>query len=267
MRGGLTIGEFAQLTHLSVRTLRRYHESGLLEPAAVDPASGYRFYTTGQIPSAQVIHRLRELDVPLAEVGQILATDDPAVRAELIAGHLDRLQASLDRTRAAVGSLQRLLRPDTGDLAVTVRSEPARTVAAITGVVDVGNVLEWYDDAMTELDGVIGGRLGPPGGRYDNELFSTGRGRVVVYRPATDPPSSGRVRPLDLPAVELAATVHRGTHDDIDVTYGRLGAWVVEHALAVDGPVHETYVVGPGDDPDPASWRTEIGWPVFRLAG
>ncbi len=82
VHGELTIGEFAQLTHLSVRTLRRYHESGLLEPAAVDPFSGYRYYTSEQIPSAQVIHRLRELDVPLAEVGRILATDDPGVRAE-----------------------------------------------------------------------------------------------------------------------------------------------------------------------------------------
>ena len=81
MQQGLTIGEFAQLTHLSVRTLRRYHESGLLEPATVDPSSGYRYYTSGQIPSAQVIHRLRELDVPLAEVGEILATEDPEARA------------------------------------------------------------------------------------------------------------------------------------------------------------------------------------------
>ena len=42
MRSGLTIGEFARATHLSVRTLRRYHESGLLEPATVDASSGYR---------------------------------------------------------------------------------------------------------------------------------------------------------------------------------------------------------------------------------
>lgn len=265
MRGGLTIGEFAQLTHLSVRTLRRYHESGLLEPATIDPSTGYRYYSTRQIPSAQVIHRLRELDVPLAEVGKILATDDPGVRAELVAGHLERLQTSLDRTRAAVNSLQRLLRPEPGELPVAVRSEPSQVVAAITDVVELGNVLEWYDDAMDELDSVGGAGLAPPGGHYDNELFAAGHGRVLVYRVIADPPTYGRVRPVQLPAVELAATVHHGAHDDIDVTYGRLGAWVVEHALAVAGPVHETYVVGPRDNPDPASWRTEIGWPVFRV--
>jgi len=77
---GLTIGDFAQLTRLSVRTLRRYHESGLLEPVTADLWSGYRYYTSEQIPSAQMIHRLRELDVPLVEVGEILATEDPRTR-------------------------------------------------------------------------------------------------------------------------------------------------------------------------------------------
>ncbi|MEU8635963.1 MerR family transcriptional regulator [Amycolatopsis sp. NPDC048633] len=265
---GLTIGEFAQLTHLSVRTLRRYHESGLLEPASVDPASGYRYYTADQIPAAQVIHRLRELDVPLADVAKILATEDAAERADLAGGHLRRLEEQLDRTRAAVVSLRRLLRPDDGGLDVELRSVPARTVAAVEDVVDHHDVLSWYGEAMAELDAAVAGlpSLGPPGGRYANEVFTGGRGAVLVHRPVADPPVRGRVRPVHLPPAELAVVVHRGPHDDIDVTYGRLGAWVVDHALVVDGPVHETYLVGPRDDPDPATWRTEIGWPVFRLA-
>lgn len=265
---GLTIGEFAQLTHLSVRTLRRYHESGLLEPASVDPASGYRYYTADQIPAAQVIHRLRELDVPLAGVAKILATEDAAERADLVGGHLRRLEEELDRTRAAVVSLRRLLRPDEGGLDVELRSVAARTVAAVEGVVDHEDVLSWYGEAMAELDTAVAGLppLGPPGGRYANEVFTGGRGAVLVYRPVADSPARGRVRPVHLPPAELAVVVHCGPHDDIDVTYGRLGAWVVEHALVVDGPVHETYLAGPRDDPDSATWRTEIGWPVFRLA-
>jgi effector-binding domain-containing protein len=74
------------------------------------------------------------------------------------------------------------------------------------------------------------------------------------------------VRPVTLPAVELAVTMHVGVHDDIDGTCGELGAWVVGNALAVAGPVRETYLVGPRDTPDPSAWRTEIGWPVFRVA-
>ncbi len=69
-----------------------------------------------------------------------------------------------------------------------------------------------------------------------------------------------------MPAAELAVTVHHGRHDDIDVSYGQLGAYVTDHALAVAGGVRETYLVGPRDNPDPDSWRTEIGWPIFRLS-
>jgi len=194
----LSIGEFSRLTHLSVRTLRRYHDAGLLEPARVDPASGYRYYTGEQIPAAQVIHRLRELDVPLADVQRILRSPDPGARAALVAGHLQRLESELERTRAAVASLRRLLRPEPAPVDVELRRVPATTVT--------------------------------------------------------------------LPAVELAVTVHVGAHDDIEVTYGELGAWVVSNALAVAGPVRETYLVGPRDDADPSSWRTEIGWPVFPVA-
>ncbi|MDZ4267882.1 MAG: MerR family transcriptional regulator [Mycobacterium sp.] len=268
MQSQLTIGEFATLTHLSVRTLRRYHEAGLLEPAEVDPFSGYRYYEAEQIPTAQVIHQLRRLDVPLVEVQSILATDDPQQRAEVIAGHLSRLEAELNRTQAAVVSLRRLLSPDPADVHVELRSVPARTVVAITDRVRVGDSLSWYDSAMAELDAAFppGERTGPPGGHYANELFAHGAGVMTVFRPVRAPRPSGRIEVVELPAADLAVAEHPGPHDDLDVTYGRLGAWVVTHALAVDGPIHEIYRVGPRDTEDPTRWRTEIGWPVFRLA-
>lgn len=261
----LSIGEFSQLTHLSVRTLRRYHDAGLLEPARVDDASGYRYYAVDQIPTAQVIHRLRELELPLADVQRILGSPDPGTRAALVADHLRRLESQLDRTRAAVVSLQRLLQPEPAGLEVELREVPASTVAAVEDDVDHDDVLDWYTGAMAELDAVVAERTGSPGGLYDNALFETGRGHVLVYRPTVDPPHIGRVHPVTLPPVELAVTTHAGEHHDIDVTYGRLGAWVVENALAVAGPVRETYLVGPRDTAEEAEWRTEIGWPVFRV--
>jgi DNA-binding transcriptional MerR regulator len=84
---------------LSVRTLRRYHEAALLEPAVVDETTGYRYYGVDQIPTAQVIHRLRELDVPLSDVQRILETPDPGVRAALVADHLQRLEDVVEHGR------------------------------------------------------------------------------------------------------------------------------------------------------------------------
>ncbi|MCD2188626.1 MerR family transcriptional regulator [Actinomycetospora soli] len=262
----LTIGEFSQLTHLSVRTLRRYHEASLLEPAVVDEATGYRYYAVEQIPTAQVIQRLRELDVPLGDVRRILRTPDPEVRATLVADHLGRLEDELARTRAAVVSLRRLLRPDPAPLDVELRAEPGRTVAAVEGVLAHHEVESWFAGAVAELDAAVGlAAAGPLGGTYENALFQQERGHALLYLPTAAPPRTGRVHPADLPPVELAVTTHVGEHDGIEVTYGQLGTWVVENAMAVAGPVRERYLVGPRDDPDPAAWRTEIGWPVFRV--
>jgi DNA-binding transcriptional MerR regulator len=263
----LSIGEFARLTHLSVRTLRRYHDAGLLEPARVDGSTSYRWYSAEQIPTAQVIHRLRELDMPLADVRRILDTPDPDARAGLIAQHLQRLEEQLERTRTAVASLQRLLRPDPAGLTVEVRAVPATLVAAVEATLHADDVVAWFAGAMAELDAAVPHPSGPPGGLYDDALFAQGRGHALVHLPVAAPPApAGRVRPVTLPAVDVAVATHTGDHGTVDVTYGELGAWVVGHALAVTGPVRETYLVGPRDTANPARWRTEIGWPVFRVA-
>jgi effector-binding domain-containing protein len=215
-----------------------------------------------------VIRRFRDLGMPVREVGEVLATTDPEARSALIAGHLHRLENELAHTREAVASLRRLLEPATEEIQVELRDEPARDVAAISAAVDLGDVLVWYGDAMTELEAVLASAgqtpTGPPGGLYDNELFTDDHGDVVVYLPASAPPAVGRVRLFSMPRAELAVTVHHGPHDDIDITYGALGRYVTEHALAISGPVRESYLGGPRDTDDPIALRTEIGWPIFR---
>jgi DNA-binding transcriptional MerR regulator len=270
MAAALTIGEFSQITHLGIKTLRRYHEAGLLEPAHVDQHTGYRYYSLDQVPTAQVIHRFRELGMPVREVGALVAVTDPDARAALIAQHLERLETQLGQTRAAVISLRRLLQPDPAPLEVHRRQTEAATVAAVRDVVDLSDVLAWYNTAMSELDAVLGAagaiRTGPPGGLYDNELFTEERGAIAVYIPVADPPSRGAVAPLTIPATDLATTIHIGPHDDIDVTYGALGTYVSQQALQVAGPVREIYHIGPRDTDDRSRWRTEIGWPIFQTA-
>ena len=89
------MGDFSRATHLSVKTPRHYHQAGLLEPAAVNPDTGYRYYSAGQIPAAQVIRRLRDLEMPVADVKAVLAAPDARARNALIAAHLDRLEVGL----------------------------------------------------------------------------------------------------------------------------------------------------------------------------
>jgi DNA-binding transcriptional MerR regulator/effector-binding domain-containing protein len=270
MKAGLTIGEFSRITHLSIKMLRRYHDAGLLEPDRVDAQTGYRYYSLEQVPTAQVIYRFRELGMPVREVSELLSVVDPHARTALIAQHLQRLEAQLEQTRAAVTSLRRLLQPDPTPLQVYRRRSEAAAVAAVRGVVHLQEMLSWYNGAMCELDSVLTGRgvspTGPPGGLYENELFTHERGNVIVYLPVDEPPTQGAVEAFVLPPVDLVTTIHTGPHDDIDVTYASLGTYVSQQALQTEGPIREIYHVGPRDSDDSSAWRTEIGWPVFQTA-
>src|ERR1700722_2543860 len=109
MDAELTVGDFSRTTHLSIKTLRHYHQIGLLEPAEVNPDTGYRYYSPAQIPAAQVIRRLRDLEMPVADVKAVLAAPDTGARNALVAAHLDRLETALAQTRASVDALRNLL--------------------------------------------------------------------------------------------------------------------------------------------------------------
>jgi DNA-binding transcriptional MerR regulator len=82
----ISIGEFARRSRLSLRALRLYAERGVLVPSRVDRASGYRYYDTAQLDDARLVVMLRELQLPLAAVKELLACD-PADAAKRIAEH------------------------------------------------------------------------------------------------------------------------------------------------------------------------------------
>jgi DNA-binding transcriptional MerR regulator len=108
MRVRLAIGDFSRMTHLSVVTLRHYHEVGLLIPAEIDPQSGYRFYVPGQVRIAQVIRRFRDLGMPLDQIREVLQAPDPRARNEVIAAHLQRMEAQLALTQSVAATPDRL---------------------------------------------------------------------------------------------------------------------------------------------------------------
>src|SRR3954451_7960512 len=102
----LSIGDFSRMTYLSVKALRHYHDVGVLEPAEIDPATGYRSYLPTQVGHAQMIRRLRELGMPLDEVRTILSSRDEKTRDETLVAHLQRMEAQLEQTQQTVASLR-----------------------------------------------------------------------------------------------------------------------------------------------------------------
>ncbi|MFI6139327.1 MerR family DNA-binding transcriptional regulator [Streptomyces griseus] len=79
----VTIGEFARLSRLSAKALRRYDELGLLRPALVDPVNGYRYYDPAQAEGARLVAWLRRIGMPLSRIGRVVALDAGAAAVEI----------------------------------------------------------------------------------------------------------------------------------------------------------------------------------------
>jgi DNA-binding transcriptional MerR regulator len=264
----LSIGAFSRMTFLTVKALRHYHDEGLLAPASVDPHSGYRYYRPEQVPTARLIRRLRELDLPVDEVRAVLAAPDEERRNEVIVAHLDRMSRQLQETQETVDSLRRLLSGGVDDLEVAERDEPPVTTMAIRQSVSGDDALAWWLDAFAELHRAVrvGGlvRSGPDGALFPTKFFTEGVAELVVFVPveAAGTPS-GRVEAYELPAARLAVTTYDGPMIDLDSAYTAVGRAVLERSRSADGPVRERYLPL-GEEDDLLHHRTEVGWPCAR---
>ena len=108
----LTVGQVARRSGLTSKALRHYDRVSLLRPAAVDGATGYRLYRADQVAEAQLVHLLRSLELPLAEVRTAVAAwqaGDAAAVREILRLHRRHLEARVTRLRGALHSIDHLL--------------------------------------------------------------------------------------------------------------------------------------------------------------
>jgi DNA-binding transcriptional MerR regulator len=260
----LSIGDFSKMTYLSVKAIRHYHDVGLLEPAVIDPVTGYRSYGPSQVATAQAIRRFRDLGMAIGDVREVLQAGDLAARNRAILAHLDRMQEQLERTQVTVASLQALLTAGLDPRAhVDVRRLPLTCVLVSRGRVTVSDCSYWLEPALIGLHAVAETAglavAGADGALYPDEFFETGTGEVTGFVPvAGDGIALDRVDVVHLPAATVAVLVHDGLVADLDQAYGALGTVVAERGIGGPGPIREHYLT---------ATRTEVCWPVTGRAG
>jgi len=132
----VSIGEFGRRSRLSIKALRLYDELGVLVPARVDQVSGYRYYDESQLERARFIAMLRQLNLPLAEIKQLME-GDPADAAERVEAHWRSAEAAHQARRELAKYVVNRLRGTRSDLyEVASREMPARSLLCLKRHVD-----------------------------------------------------------------------------------------------------------------------------------
>jgi DNA-binding transcriptional MerR regulator len=267
-----SIGDFARHGRVSVRMLRHYDAIGLLQPAHVDDATGYRSYDAQQLSRLNRIVALKDLGFTLERVRTLL---DEKIGVEELGGMLTLRRAELQSQIAAdtarlrgvearLHLIERAGAMPTDD--IQIKALPAVRVAELTGTAasfepqSISPVIQpLYDELVRRLDQAGVTPVGPASAYYENVPDGDG---VVVHAtlPVNVEAAGHDFAVVDLPAVEQAATiVHRGSMDNVMSSIQTLASWIDAHGYRSVGLNRELYLQT-GDDVD--TWVTELQEPV-----
>jgi effector-binding domain-containing protein len=267
MRNLLPIGRFSDMCRLSIPALRHYDELGLLPPAAVDPDTGYRYYSMSQAVDADRIRTLRFIEMPLPEIRAILAGDRERAKAVLI-GHRQRLIEQADRQRYAISLLETMLRDEPRRAyEVHIRETRPQATASVRGRAAWTELGPFISASLIEIFRAAGDQgirfAGPAYGIYHSAEGTEVEVDLEVGMPVAEAiEPCGRVLATEIPGGLVASTVHAGRYEEVGPAYRALGEWVQEHGHETAGPPREIYIVGPEQVRDPGALRTEIVWPI-----
>ena len=101
-----SIGTFSKLTRTTIATLRFYDKEGLLKPAYTDPKSGYRYYLSSQLVTAQKILSLRQIGVPIEQIKSIISAENERDQLEK---YQQELKDSIAETQKKINIIQMML--------------------------------------------------------------------------------------------------------------------------------------------------------------
>jgi DNA-binding transcriptional MerR regulator len=124
--------------------LRHYDDVGLLPPAQVDHATGYRRYRRGQVQSARLIQALRWIDLPVEEVRRVLADPTGDEARGVLSRHRDRLTRQAGHMAARIADTERYLEEGIS-MPVVAGCRPAQIKVAVD---DTDEAIGFYREAF-----------------------------------------------------------------------------------------------------------------------
>jgi DNA-binding transcriptional MerR regulator len=256
----LSIGVFARRSRLSMKALRLYDRLGLLAPAEVDESSGYRRYRESQLAAARLVVQLRRLDMPLAEVAEVVAAPDGRA-ADLVASYWEAVERRFASQRELAAHLRgRLAGGDeaAAPLDVRERDVPEQLVLTEQRHVLAHELPPWIGAAMERLIAVadrFGGVAAPPFVVYRGEVDEDGDGPVEACVPIGGAESAEVPMRREPAHREAYARLRKAQVEfpQILSAYDGVERWIDERGLTVADAPREVYfadfaAAGPGDE-------------------
>ena len=105
----LSIGQMAELNHVSEQTLRLYDKEGLLVPRCVDPVTGYRYYHIIQSAKLDLIQNMKVYGMTLRQIRSFLDSNDPAALRALLTEQADSIEERIRQLRRSQSAITRTL--------------------------------------------------------------------------------------------------------------------------------------------------------------
>ena len=265
----LSIGMFAELTRLSIKALRLYDELELLKPQHIDPWSGYRYYGVDQLSRARMIRNLRDMDMPLATIRQVLAALEvsPAHAEALVREYTSMRERQIEQIRVQVQLFIRTIQQETIPMTfeVNVKKVPTQQVVSLTRRVKVhkldATIAESVDALRTLLQKQNVTAKDAPFGIFHGEINEQDDGPLEICIPASgNLKAEGDVQVKQLAGGEAACVMTVGAQTDFPAILGAYDAaadWIQKNGYQIAESPREVWHSGPGPGEEP---KMEIVW-------
>lgn len=246
-----SIGEFSRMTGLTVKTLRFYHEAGVLTPATVDAGSGYRYYAARQAETARAVKLLRVLEFPVKEIRDILARqgeDGPVV--ETLERQKTALEERIRKHKQAVQALREFIAAERQGAVMTENNNqvlekevPPMLIAGIRTKGKYGDVGPLFGKLYRGARGAAGG---PPMTLYYDLEYKETDADFEACVPLKKPRDVAGASVRELPGGKCVSLLHQGPYEELHGSYERILKYIKEKGYQVAPPPRELYLKGPG---------------------
>ena len=232
----MSIGEFSSRSRLSVRMLRHYGEHGILLPAEVDGASGYRRYTEEQLVEAAHVRRLRDVGFAVSAISVLLAARGTESYRQALALQRDALGDELRAARERLALIDQLLDQEgstMSSIAVSRETVPARTVVTLRGVIPAYDQEgQLWQQLMPQLGQQGITPIGPGGAFEHDPEYREADPTMSIWLPVA--PGTTAAAPLEvheLPEQQVVQAAVEGPYSLISEAHARIEEFAAAEGL------------------------------------